>query len=268
MSYDLIHESAEYLSKKISHPPDIAFVLGSGLGDFAHEVKDPCLLPYSEIPHFKKCSVEGHSGQLIFGKINQANVVLMQGRFHLYEGYSPLDVVFPIRVFAKMGIKKIVLTNAAGGINSNYHPGDLVLITDHINFTGNNPLIGKNLEEFGPRFLDMGETYHKPLIEKMKKIAETENIKLHQGIYAGVTGPTYETPAEVRMLKTLGADLVGMSTVYEAIVAHHAGLKVLGLSCVTNYAAGLSDAPLSHDDIADIGKGALTNFSKLIKKIL
>jgi purine-nucleoside phosphorylase len=261
-------ETKSYLEKKISQKPKVAIVLGSGLGDFVDLINDAISIPYSEIPHFGQTSVEGHSGQLVFGTIGSLPVVAMQGRLHAYEGHSLEDVVFPLRALTLLGIKKVILTNASGGISSNYRAGDIVMITDHINLTGKNPLVGPNDPALGARFPDMGDTYARSLRKIFSEAAKAVSVDLKEGIYAGVMGPTYETPAEVRMLRTLGADLVGMSTVPEAIACHHMGVKVAGLACITNLAAGLTNEELRHEDIKDVAQKARAAFTNLLLKAL
>jgi purine-nucleoside phosphorylase len=259
-----IEAAKSAIESKINSIPEIALVLGSGLGDFVDLIEDKNIIPYADIPNFCQTSVKGHDGKLVFGKVNGVEVVVMQGRFHVYEGHDLFDVVLPLRALGMLGIKKVVLTNASGGINSNYIPGDLVVINDHINLTGKNPLIGPNLDELGPRFPDMGDTYNKELRTLIKSACEEAKVKYQEGVYCGLLGPTYETPAEIRMLKTLGGDLVGMSTVPEAIAAHHMGLKVCAISCITNYAAGIKDEKLDHDDVKDVALKAMNNFSNLL----
>lgn len=243
--------------------PTTAIILGSGLGKIADEI-DGVSIPYPEIPGFKSSSIQGHAGNLIAGVFCGKGIVAMQGRFHYYEGYSMQDVVYPVRVLKGLRIKNLIVTNAAGGINRDFSPGDLMLIEDHINLTGNNPLIGPNNNKLGPRFPDMSEAYSKDLI----KTALSIKSSLKKGVYAGVTGPSYETPAEIRMLRTLGADAVGMSTVSEVIAARHAGLKVLGISCISNMAAGVLDKPLDHSEVLETGRRVEKEFIELVKRIV
>ena len=264
---DLIKESANFIKSQIPEVPKIAITLGSGLGNFRNKIQELKVIPYEEIPGFKRTSVAGHSGELLFGKIDQTSVICLSGRYHAYEGYDQSQVVFPARVMKFLGVKYMLLTNAAGGINSDYNPGDLVLIHDHINMTGRNPLVGPNHEELGPRFPDMSNTYNKDFRELIKKCAENEKVKINKGTYVGVLGPTYETPAEIKMFKAIGGDLVGMSTVPEAIAAHHCGLIVAGISCVTNMAAGLKDEVLAHDDVKEQAQKATEKFSTLVESI-
>ena len=242
-------------------------ILGSGLGELAEEIENPVVIPYNEIPHFPVSTVVGHAGQLVYGKLSGKNVLAMQGRFHYYEG-NPMDTVtYPVRVMAALGIHSVVVTNAAGGVNEGFQPGNLMLITDHINFMGTNPLIGPNDENMGPRFPDMSAAYTKEYQEKAREVANKLAIDLQEGVYIGFTGPTYETPAEIRMARTMGADAVGMSTVPEVIVASHSGLKVLGISCITNLAAGMQ-ANLNHAEVVETTERVKEDFKKLIKEIL
>jgi purine-nucleoside phosphorylase len=243
-------------------------ILGSGLGVLADEIENPVKIPYNEIPNFPVSTVEGHAGQLVFGLLKGANVVAMQGRFHFYEGYSLDKVTAPVRVMKELGVETLIVTNAAGGINESFQAGDLMLLTDHINNMGTNPLIGPNDDKFGVRFPDMSESYDIKLRNMAKKCAKELNIKLQEGVYVGNTGPSYETPAEVRALRTLGGDAVGMSTVPEVIIAKHAGLKVLGISCISNMAAGILDQPLSHDEVIETTDRVRANFLNLVKNIV
>lgn len=251
-----------------SFRPRIGLILGSGLGGLAEEIADPCIVPYEKIPHFPLSTVAGHAGQLVCGMLEGAAVIACQGRFHYYEGYSLKEVTYPVRIMQKMGIEVLIVTNAAGGINTSFKPGDLMLINDHINLMGDNPLRGQNHEELGPRFPDMSEAYSKELRVLAKAVAQDLNIELKEGVYAGLMGPSYETPAEIRFLRNIGADAVGMSTVPEVIVANHGGMKVLGISCITNMAAGVLDKPLNHAEVVETAEKAKQNFSKLIKTIL
>lgn len=266
--YQKINEASAFLKNKIASTPDIAIILGSGFGQFAEELENKLVIPYTEIPHFTATTVVGHKGAFIYGTLANKKIAVFQGRFHAYEGHPLSQVTLPTRVIAKLGIKNLILTNASGGINSSFKPGDLVYITDHINLTGQNPLIGLNMEEYGPRFPDMSDAYSKKFIEIIKASGASLNYQIKGGVYAGVLGPSYETPAEIKMLKTVGADLVGMSTVPEAIVAAHSGLNVAGIACVTNYAAGIVDEKLSHSDVEKVAKTAMANFSNLVKKII
>ncbi len=258
-------ETVEYIMARIPGIPETAIVLGSGLGLFAEELENRIVIPYKEIPHFPESTVVGHAGELIYGKINYIPVLVMNGRFHYYEGYDMAQVTFPVRIFAKMGIKNLILTNAAGGINLNYVPGDLMLISDHINFSGVSPLRGKNLDEFGPRFPDMSNVYDRNILRIIEKSSEELGININEGVYAYLQGPNYETPSEVKALRTLGADAVGMSTVPEAIVAHHSNLRVVAISCITNMAAGILADPLSHDEVKETAELVSNKFINLIK---
>lgn len=263
-----LQTSAEFIQSKLDSSPKIGLILGSGLGILAEEIKNPVVIPYSEIPEFPVSTVEGHAGQLVIGELAGKQVVAMQGRFHYYEGYSMEKVTFPVRVMKLIGVETIVVTNAAGGVNKDFEAGDLMLITDHINNMGDNPLMGANDHSFGVRFPDMSEAYTKSLQDVARNVSKELNIKLKEGVYAGNTGPSYETPAEVRMLRVLGADAVGMSTVPEVIIARHAGMKVLGISCISNMAAGILDQPLTHDEVMETTEMVKANFLSLVKGIV
>ena len=263
-----LQTAASFVQKKRSSVPQVGLVLGSGLGAYVDQLEDKTIIPYSEIPYFHNPSVEGHAGRLILGKVGETEVAILQGRLHCYEGYPPEEIVFPIRLLATLGIEHLILTNAAGGINPSYTPGDLVIIEDHINLQGQNPLIGKNISELGPRFPDMTMTYDLALRNYAKKAAKEIDIDLRSGVYASVLGPTYETPAEVKMIRILGADMVGMSTVPEAIAAAHLGLKILGISCITNMAAGISQEKLMHEDIKDQALKVMDTFSSILTKTI
>ncbi len=260
--------AARFLKEKCPKNPRVGLILGSGLGVLADEIQDPVKIPYHQIPDFPVSTVEGHAGQLVFGLLNGIQVVAMQGRFHYYEGYSFEKVTFPVRVMKQLGVEILIVTNAAGGINENFEPGDLMLISDHINNMGSNPLIGQNETSIGPRFPDMSNAYRTDLREKAKTIAEKLQIPVKEGVYVGNTGPSYETPAEVKMLRILGGDAVGMSTVPEVIVARHAGIDVLGISCISNMAAGIMNQPLSHHEVIETTERVKTNFLKYIKAIV
>lgn len=262
--------AAKYIREiitKTQELPGIGLILGSGLGKIADEI-DGVKIPYEQIPGFKTSTIQGHAGNLVIGKLCDKNVIAMQGRLHYYEGHSIQDIIFPVRVMKLLGVKNLIVTNAAGGINQAFTPGDLMIIQDHINFTGNNPLIGKNIDELGVRFPDMSEAYSKELIKLAENTANNLQIKVQKGVYIAVTGPCYETPAEIRMFRTMGADAVGMSTVPEVITARHAGINVLGISCIANMACGILDQPLCHEEVIEITTKAEQNFSKLIKEIL
>jgi purine-nucleoside phosphorylase len=260
--------AAKFIQSKTNLRPRIALVLGSGLGAFADELSSAKHIPYDSIPGFPRSTVEGHSGQLVIGKAAGVPMAVMQGRVHLYEGYSPKEVVFPMRVLGLLGIRAAILTNAAGAINLDYNQGALVVIRDHINLQAGNPLIGPNDERFGPRFPDMSQAYWKPYREIALIQATRLGIQVHEGVYAAFRGPSFETPAEIRFLKTIGADLVGMSTVSEAIVARHMGIRVLGISCVTNMAAGTLDQPLTHAEVMETGERVKGQFMALLRAVI
>lgn len=263
-----MQKTVEFIKKKIGDfKPEIGIVLGSGLGDLADEYNE-ISIPYSEIPGFPVSTVQGHKGQLVFATINNKKVLMMQGRFHYYEGHEMDTVTYPIKVMKKLGIHTVILTNAAGGVNVYFKPSDLMLITDHINFMGTNPLIGPNDDTLGTRFPDMSEVYTKDLREKAHVSAKKLGIDLQEGVYAALTGPTYETPAEVKMIRLLGADAVGMSTVPEAIVASYCKMKVLGLSCICNSAAGISTVGLSHEEVLDAANAAKSKFKALVLDVI
>lgn len=268
MNYENIKEAVNFLKSKYADTPKIGLILGSGLGVLAEEINEPVKIPYEEIPNFPVSTVEGHAGQLVFGTLKGAQVVVMQGRFHFYEGYSLDKVTAPVRVMKELGIETLIVTNAAGGINTSFEAGDLMIITDHINNMGTNPLIGPNQSQLGPRFPDMSESYDKKLRELAKQAGSELQIPLKEGVYVGNTGPSYETPAEVRALRIIGGDAVGMSTVPEVIVARHSGLKVLGISCISNMAAGILDQPLSHDEVIETTEKVRANFLDLVKSIV
>lgn len=260
-------KTIEFIQSRTNIKPEIGIILGSGLGTMANEIEG-IKIPYSEIPNFCTSTIEGHAGQLVIGYLEGKKVIAMQGRFHFYEGYSMKDVVMPIHVMKKLGIEKLIVTNAAGGVNESFKPGDLMLIKDHINFMGSNPLMGKNLNEFGARFPDMSEAYKKYLIEIAKKKANELGIDIKEGVYVACTGPSYETPAEIRMFRSWGIDVVGMSTAPEVIVANHAGIHVLGLSCVTNMAAGILNQPLCHEEVIETSRRIKKDFVALVKGII
>ncbi|WP_270179129.1 purine-nucleoside phosphorylase [Alkalihalobacillus sp. CinArs1] len=264
-----IQDAASYITENAGEvKPEIGLILGSGLGVLAEEIENPVKIAYSDIPNFPVSTVSGHAGQFVFGKLNGKNVAAMQGRFHYYEGYEMDKVTFPVRVMKELGIEKIIVTNAAGGVNEEFEPGDLMVISDHINNFGANPLIGPNSEEFGPRFPDMSTAYSQDLQKLAHDTATELGMKLQSGVYVGNTGPTYETPAEVRMLRTVGGDAVGMSTVPEVIVARHAGMEVLGISCISNMAAGILDQPLHHGEVIETTEKVKANFLLLVKNIV
>ena len=258
--------AAQFLLSQTPLRPAIGLVLGSG--GFAGELSEATRIPYADIPSFPHSTAVGHAGQMVIGKTGDVPVAAMQGRVHLYEGYSAKEVAFPIRVFGRMGIRALILTNAAGGINLEYKQGALVVITDHVNLQGHNPLVGPNDERFGPRFPDMTKAYSKPYREIALQAARRLGKPVYQGVYAGLLGPSYETPAEIRYLRTIGADLVGMSTIPEVIAARHMGLSVLAISCVTNMAAGISDEVLNHEDVLATGQRAQGDFVALLRAVL
>ncbi len=261
-------DAVDYIYQKTNKRPKVGLVLGSGLGVLADEMVDAVHLPFKDIPHFVKPTAEGHKGELVVGKLNGVEVVLLNGRYHYYEGYRLDEITFPIRVMKLMGVEKVILTNACGAINTSFKPGDLMVITDHVNLTGNNPLIGKNISEFGPRFPDATEIYSKRMREVALRVGSELGISLQQGVYAWWTGPMYETPAEIKMIRVLGGDAVGMSTVPEAIVAAHAGIEVLGISCLTNMASGILPRKLSHQEVLDVASDVRESFGKLVQSIV
>jgi len=263
-----ISAAAEYLLSQVTLRPTIGLVLGSGLGDFADTLEDAVKIPYADIPHFPVSTAPGHVGTLVFGKKCGCTVVAMQGRLHYYEGHTMQTLTMPIRVMAAIGVKNLVLTNAAGGANPSYEPGSLMLISDHINYSGANPLIGPNLDAFGPRFPDVSDLYCKELRTAVKEKAKTAGIHLEEGVYMMFTGPNYETPAEVRMAQILGADAVGMSTAPEALVAGHCGMRIVGVSCITNHAAGVTDQKLDHAEVVEIAARVHDTFQRLLELIL
>ncbi len=259
-------ETTDVLQDAIDSVPRMAMILGSGLGALADELQDATAIDYRELPGFPVSGVEGHSGQLIFGGLDGVEVVVMSGRAHYYEGWSMEEVTFPIRVFSLLGVDHLVVTNSAGGANPDYVPGDLMIISDHLNLTGDNPLRGPNESEFGPRFPDMSDPYDANLREMLRGIANERDIDIKEGVYAGMAGPTYETPAEVRMVQHVGGDAVGMSTVPEVIVANHCGMRVAGISCITNMAAGLGTDKLSHDEVKETADRVREVFVGLVRQ--
>ena len=260
--------AAQFLLSQTKLRPKIALVLGSGLGAFADALAGATRIPYSQIPSFPRSTAVGHAGQMVIGKAEDVVVAAMQGRVHLYEGYSPREVTFPMRVFGRMGVRAVILTNAAGGINREYKQGALVVMSDHINLQGNNPLVGPNDDRLGPRFPDMTRAYWKPYREITLNAARGLGITVYEGVYAALLGPSYETPAEIRYLRTIGADVVGMSTVAESIVAAHMGIRVLAISCVTNMAAGILDQPINHQEVLETGERVRGQFEALLKAVL
>ncbi|MEP6925811.1 MAG: purine-nucleoside phosphorylase [Pyrinomonadaceae bacterium] len=268
MIYEKAQEAAEFIRGKFGDRIKIALVLGSGLGAFADEIESAVKIHYAEIPHFARSTVEGHAGQLVLGKIGGAAVAVQQGRFHYYEGYSLEEVTFPMRVFGLLGIKTVILTNAAGSLNADFYPGSLMLIKDHINLMGVNPLRGRNDERFGARFPDMSEVYSLDLQEKAIAEARAMDYVLRRGVYCALQGPCYETPAEIRMLREVGADAVGMSTVPESIVARHQNMQVLAISCISNLAAGMSEEKINHEEVMEAGAQVADVLNKLLKRIV
>ncbi|MHA6483826.1 purine-nucleoside phosphorylase [Paenibacillus sp. strain BS8-2] len=263
-----IQEAASYIREKTSLTPEIGLIMGSGLGVLGDHIEEPVVIAYHDIPHFPISTVEGHAGELLIGKLSGKAVVLMRGRFHMYEGYGPELTAFPVRVMKALGVTSLLVTNAAGGINLAFASGNLMLISDHINLTGRNPLIGPNDEELGVRFPDMSEAYSKRLRAAAKEIAHNQGFALQEGVYVGLTGPSYETPAEIRMLRTLGADAVGMSTVAEVIAARHSGIEVVGISCITNMASGILDQPLSHEEVMETAERVKSQFLGLVTALI
>jgi len=263
-----IEEALGYIGKHIKNQPKILLVLGSGLSALAEETLETILIPYKDIPNFPISTAPGHKSRLRSGKLAGCELVIMEGRFHYYEGYSMDDIAFPVRLMKRLGVEKLVLTNAAGGINRTFRPGDLMLIHDHINMTGQNPLIGKNDDAYGPRFPDMSRLYDKNLNEIILNTAKNMSVDLKTGVYAFMSGPSFETPAEIRMLEILGADAVGMSTVPEAVCAGHAGMKVAGISCISNMAAGILDQPITEQEVLETGLMVKEKFSALLKGFL
>ena len=267
--YERAEHAARFIRSRVGEDHvRVALVLGSGLGAFADALEEPVAVPYSEIPGFASPTVEGHAGRLVVGRVGGVGVAAMQGRFHFYEGYTLEEVTFPVRALGLVGARSLVLTNAAGGLNNSYEQGSLVLISDHLNLMGTNPLLGPNDPRFGPRFPDMTEVYDREYQDAAITEAREMGLELRRGIYAGLTGPSYETPAEIRMLRLLGADAVGMSTVPEAIVARQMGLRVLGLSCITNMAAGVMDKPINHEEVIETGERVRETFAELLRRVI
>src|SRR4029078_4113217 len=266
--YERAEQATRIIRSRISVEPRIALVLGSGLGGFADDFDEAVGIPYEEIPGFMRSTAQGHEGRLVVGKVDGVPVVAMQGRVHYYEGYSLEEVTFPIRAFKLLGIKTLILTNAAGGINVELQQGTLMVISDHLNLMGDNPLRGSNDERFGPRFPDMSAVYAPELQEIVIEEARAIGVDVRRGIYGALSGPSYETPAEIHLLRTLGADAVGMSTVPEAIVARHMGMEVLGISCITNMAAGIGDEPINHEEVMATGDRVREKFSELLRRVI
>lgn len=268
MFYDEVMNAVDFIRQRVRCRPEVAVILGSGLGGLADRLEEQELLPYAEIPGFPRSDVKGHAARLVFGRLNGRPVAAMQGRFHYYEGLSMRQLCFPVYVLRQLGVQSLVVTNACGGINPSFAPGDLMLITDHINFSGENPLIGPNDERFGPRFPDMTEAYDRALCKLARREAAALSIPLREGVYAFYTGPCFETAAEIRAFRVLGADAVGMSTVPEVIVARYLGLRVLGLSCITNMATGLAKTAHSHEEVLATADAAGLRFCRLLERIL
>ena len=265
---NLIQAAADHIRPHLSESPTIGLILGSGLGDFADTLENRITVPFSQLPGFPQTTVEGHTGAFVFGSCAGKSVVALQGRLHYYEGHSQQTLTVPVRVMALLGVRQLIVTNAAGGVNLSYHSGDLMLISDHINFSGSNPLIGPNDPRFGPRFPDVSDLYTARLRSAIMANAGLEGIPLRQGVYMMFTGPNYETPAEVRMARILGADAVGMSTVPEALVAAHCGMEVVGISCVTNMAAGVLSQPLDHQEVIEVAAKTHDTFHRLLNLII
>ncbi len=268
MDLKAIKESVDFIKSKLNYEPEIGIILGSGLGDMADTVEERIVIKYSEVPNLPVSTVHGHAGQFVIGKLGNKKVIMMQGRFHYYEGHSMASLALPIHIMKYIGVKSLIVTNACGGVNTSFEPGDLMLITDHINFTSSNPLMGKNEEEIGPRFPDMSTAYDREYLKLAKQVGAELNMKLKEGVYMMFTGPVYETPAEVRFARIVGADAVGMSTVPEVITANHCGLRVLGISCITNMAAGILDQPLNHEEVIETSAKVKTNFIALVNGII
>ncbi|HEX5603046.1 MAG TPA: purine-nucleoside phosphorylase [Pyrinomonadaceae bacterium] len=266
--YERAEHATRVIRSRISVEPRIALVLGSGLGGFADDFEEAVGIPYEDIPGFVRSTAQGHAGRLVIGKIDSVPVLAMQGRVHYYEGYSLEEVTFAVRTFGLLGVKTIVLTNAAGGINVQLTQGALMAISDHVNLMGVNPLRGANDERFGPRFPDMSAVYSRELQELVIDEAKAIGVEVRRGIYGALSGPSYETPAEIHLLRNLGADAVGMSTVPEAIVARHMGLEVLGISCITNMAAGISDEPINHEEVMETGNRVRETFAELLRRVI
>jgi purine-nucleoside phosphorylase len=266
--YESAVRAAQFIRARAHTDVSVGIVLGSGLGAFAEDLGEPVAIPYDQIPGFAHATVEGHAGRLVIGKAEGVRVAAMQGRFHFYEGYSLEDVTFPIRVLKLLGVRTLILTNAAGSLNTELSPGSLMVISDHINLMGVNPLIGPNDERFGPRFPDLTSTYEPALQSIVIEEAKAVDVEMRRGVYAALSGPSYETPAEIHMVRTLGADAVGMSTVPEAIVARHMDMQVIGISCITNLAAGVSNRPVDHSQVIATGENVRVQFTELIRRVI
>lgn len=263
-----INATRDFILEKINVTPQLGLILGSGLGTLADELTNATVIPYTTIPNFAQSAAVGHANELVIGELEGKVVLAMKGRFHYYEGFSMDDVTFPVRVMKALGIETLIVTNACGAVNTTFKPGDLMLIEDHLNLTGQNPLIGPNNDALGTRFPDMSNLYDKDLRQLASNVAAQQGFSLQSGVYAWWSGPTYETPAEIRMIRTLGADAVGMSTVPEAIVARHGQMRVLGISCLTNMAAGILDQPLNHAEVIDVAAQVNKKFTGLIKGVV
>ena len=261
-------ETENFIREKVNEIPKIAIILGSGLGSLADEIENKITIPYKDIPNFPVSTVVGHKGELIFGTLENVPIIAMNGRFHYYEGYSLLETTYPIRIFKLLGVETLILTNAAGGINETFKKGDLMIINDQLSFFAESVLRGPNMDMFGERFIDMSTTYDKEYISILKEIMKETTGDYHEGVYAYMKGPTYETPAEIRALRVLGADAVGMSTVPEAVVAHHSGIKCAGITCITNMAAGVTNEILSHEDVKETALKAEQNFKQVVKEFI
>ena len=266
--YEKLMNCLDAIQKKVTFKPEVALILGSGLGDYANEMEIVDTVSYKDMEGFPQSTVAGHQGRFVFGYVKGVPVVAMQGRVHYYEGYSITDVVLPVRLMGLLGAKTVILTNAAGGVNYHFQPGNLMMITDHITTAVPSPLIGENIEELGTRFPDMSEVYNKELQEIIRQAARTEKISLQQGVYMQLTGPAYETPAEIRMCRILGADAVGMSTACEAMAARHMGMKVCGISCITNMAAGMNLQPLNHKEVQETADKVSGEFKRLVTEMI
>lgn len=267
--FEKIQRMVTYIEGEITVKPEIGLVLGSGLGTLADEIENPVIIPYEMIPEFPISTVTGHAGNVVVGKLEGKSVIAFQGRFHFYEGHSMQTVVMPIRIMQLLGVKQLIVTNACGGVNKDVlNPGDLMLISDHINLMGSSPLIGENIEEFGVRFPDMSEPYSKRLRLLAKEVGKEQQVTLKEGVYTGWMGPAYETPAEIRYIRAIGGDAVGMSTVPEVIAARHGGIEVLGISCITNMACGILEQKLSHSEVMEVASQVHADFVKLVRGIL
>lgn len=265
---EIIRKAVELITSRIDFKPEVGMILGSGLGDYADQIENPVKVSYHEIPDFPVSTVAGHAGQFVLGTCRGRRVIAMQGRVHYYEGYTQKEITLPIRIMKRLGVEKILLTNAAGGVNKSFDPGTLMILKDHINYSGSNPLLGENFEEDGPRFPDMTGVYDADLRRKLKEVTAREQIHMEEGVYMMFSGPNYETPAEVRMAGLLGADAVGMSTVPEAIVCAHCGIPVIGISCITNFGAGILDQPLNHEEVVETAARVKKTFVKVLDLIL